>query len=213
MSNKIKLTLGAILIVGSLTSCTSVKVAETKVSLKEEVKVVVEKPVAVIVDGENFVNNTTVEEFFSGNQIGMTLELKLQTAIHGKGTKGIAYEYNVAEEGYTGTSIRFETPANWTGGKAIKMYMKRDASGNKAVFQFKESNGEYWETSLNLTKDETGELVIPFTEFKQPPWGGKVDGILDLSKISEFSMYINEVKGQTKFKQGTLIYDDIEVIK
>lgn len=208
MKSKFKLALGSILIVGSLTNCTSLKSKENEVTI-EKTPVVVAK----IMDAETFTSDYEVEDFFAGSRIGLTLDLNIDKDNFGKGTKGLAYNYDVAEEGYTGATIRFEPAANWQGATALRMYMRKDASGNKAVFQFKENNGEYWETSISLLKDEAGEVIIPLTEFKQPGWGGKVDGKLDLSEISEISIYVNEVKGQTKFKQGKIVYDDIEIVK
>lgn len=217
MKSKFKLALGAILIVGGLTNCTSAKVSEGKAATeKVQEKVATVKTlttVAKVMDAESFTDSYEAEEYFSGSRIGLTLDFGLDKNSFGKGTKGLAYSYDVAEEGYTGATIRFEPVANWQGATAVRMYMKKDSSGNKAVLQFKENNGEYWETSINLLKDEAGEVIIPLTEFKQPGWGGKVDGKLDLSQISEFSIYINEVKGQTKVKQGKLVYDDIELVK
>lgn len=209
MKKKSKLFLGALLVLSSLTACSS---TETKNTSNTEVKIPSER-VALIMDAEIFSKDSDAEDYFSGNQIGMTLNFSMNKDIHGKGTKGLNYSYDVSEEGYTGANIKFEKVQNWSGAKGIKMFMKKDISGNKAVIQFKEINGEYWETAINMDKDETGEIYIPMSNFKQPAWGGKVDGKLDLSQIAEMSLYINEVKGQTKVKQGTLVYDDIEAVK
>ena len=209
MRKETKFFLGALMVLSSFTACTATK---SEIKKAEEVKAPNER-VALIMDAESFKASADMEDYFSGNRLGLTLDLSLNNDVHGKGTKGVNYVYDVSEEGYTGTTIKYEKVQNWTGAKGIKLFMKKDASGNKAVLQFKEANGEYWETALPMNKAEVGDVFIPMVEFKQPGWGGKVDGNLDLSQISEFSIYINEVKGQTKSKQGTLVYDDIEVVK
>jgi len=209
MRKKAKLFLGALIVLSAFTACTATK---SEIKKTEEVKIPSEK-VATIMDAENFKSALDVEDFFTGNRLGLTLDLSLNKDIHGKGTKGLSYAYDVSEEAYTGTTIKYEKTQNWSGAKGIKLFMKKDSSGNKAVLQFKEANGEYWETSISMSKDESGEVYIPMSDFKQPSWGGKVEGKLDLSQISEFSIYINEIKGQTKQKQGTLVYDDIEAVK
>ena len=209
MRKKAKFFLGALIVLSVFTACTATK---SEIKKTEEVKIPSEK-VATIMDAENFKSALDVEDFFTGNRLGLTLDLSLNKDIHGKGTKGLSYAYDVSEEGYTGTTIKYEKIQIWSGAKGIKLFMKKDSSGNKAVLQFKEVNGEYWETSISMSKDESGEVYISMSDFKQPSWGGKVDGKLDLSQISEFSIYINEIKGQTKQKQGTLVYDDIEAVK
>ena len=209
MKKKSKFFLGALLVLSALTACTATK---SEIKAKEEGQVPKER-VALIMDAENFISDSAAEDYFSGSRLGLTLELALNKEIHGQGTKGLNYTYDVSEEGYTGTSIKFDKAQNWSKAKGIKLFMKKDSSGNKAVLQFKEVNGEYWETSIAMDKDESGEVYIPMKDFKQPAWGGMVDGKLDLSQISEFSIYMNEVKGKTKVKQGTIVYDDIEAVK
>lgn len=209
MKKNFKFFLGALMVLSTLTACTATK---SDIKKTEEVKIPNER-VALIMDAENFKNDSDAEDYFSGNRLGLTLEVSLNKDIHGKGMKGLNYAYDVSEEGYTGTTIKFDKSQNWAGAKGIKLFMKKDSSGNKAVLQFRESNGEYWETAIPMDKDETGEVYIPMNKFKQPGWGGMVDGKLDLSQISEFSIYINKVDGKTKVESGTLVYDDIEVVK
>lgn len=209
MKKRTKFFVGALLVLSTFTACTATK---SEIKKTDEVKIPSEK-VATIMDAESFKSSSDVEDYFTGNKLGLTLDLSLNKDIHGKGTKGLNYAYDVSEEGYTGTTIKFEKAQNWSGAKGIKLFMKKDSSGNKAVLQFKETNGEYWETAVSMNKNETGDVFIPMGDFKQPGWGGKVDGKLDLSQIAEFSIYINEVKGQTQTKQGTLVYDDIEAVK
>jgi hypothetical protein len=127
------------------------------------------------------------------------------------GEYGIKAEYKFGSGGYCGHQ-RFFPSANWRGGKGISFWILPDGTDNRLVVQFKEANNEYWEYSWYMKSNNPVKLEIPFADFRQPSWGGKIDGKLDLSAIDEFSIYVNEGENSAA-DSGTLVFDEIRVMQ
>jgi hypothetical protein len=144
---------------------------------------------------------------------GGPLTLTLDAAHKSSGPYGLAYQYDFGTAGYAGVSRLLGAPAagyDWSGKEGISFWLAPDASHNDLTVQFKEMSGEYWEASYMVSDDKAAVIKLPFNLFKQPPWGGRQDGILDLSKISEISFYIG--KGlQSTTSKGTLYLDDVRI--
>ncbi len=157
----------------------------------------------------------SIESFkknFSQNSGGGKLTLLLDKKVKSNGNYGLKYQYDFGTSTYAGGSINL-TSINWTGNDTISLWIKPDGSKNIFVVQFREGNGEYWELrNTELLSEKTPQIInISLADFKQPPWGGKVDGKLDVSEIKEISFYINKGDGST-MDSGILFLDDIAVI-
>ncbi len=50
------------------------------------------------------------------------------------------------------------------------------------------AGGSYWEQAVTLDGSEGRFVEIPFTDFAPPPWAPQ-DATLDLSSISQLSLY------------------------
>ncbi|MNR44752.1 hypothetical protein D3C85_1635300 [compost metagenome] len=74
--------------------------------------------------------------------------------------------------------------------------------------QFKEPNGEPWETTYVLSSTASGTIQLPFTAFQHPPWYSGGNGTKDLGSISEFNLYVNQGSGGTG--SSTIYVDDIQ---
>ena len=121
------------------------------------------------------------------------------------------YVYDFSGKGYAGMNKPLND-VNWTGNEWLSFWITPDGTKNRLVLQFHEKSGEYWEYSSDVLYGTSAQLVrIRLSDFKQPPWGGKVDGNLDLTQVNEFSLYVN--KGDKSVKdQGTIYLDNIEII-
>lgn len=158
-------------------------------------------------------NDEGLKKNFTQNSGGGKLTLMLDKNNKSNGNYGLKYEYNFGSATYAGGSFNLND-SNWTGNDTINLWIKPDGSKNIFVIQFREANGEYWELrNTELLKGNAPQLLtISLTQFKQPQWGGKVDGKLDVSEIKEFSFFINKGDESTA-DSGTLYFDEIAIIK
>lgn len=118
------------------------------------------------------------------------------------------YELPTASKNFAGVNKKLDH-MNWTTYDGIRMWMKKDASNRKLTIQFLETNGEAWESYITLSNDAAGVIQLPFIKFQLAPWSTSGDGKLDLSDITEFSLYVNQ--GDGAIGAGTLYFDTIEI--
>lgn len=120
------------------------------------------------------------------------------------------YELPTASKNFAGVNKKLDH-LNWQDADGIRFWMAKDASNRKLTIQFLEANGEAWETYIGLTDSAAGVHRLPFSEFRLAPWSTSGDGKLDLSDITEFSIYVNQ--GDGAIGAGELYFDTMEVYK
>ena len=67
------------------------------------------------------------------------------------------------------------------------MWVQPADDGQQLNVQFVAA-GAYWEHSVTLQGTQGRMVKIPFADFAPPPWAAQ-DATLDLSSISQFSLY------------------------
>jgi len=149
---------------------------------------------------------------FAPNRGGGKLTVSLDKNNKSNGEYGLKLEYTFGTTIYAGGTFNLNS-SNWTGNDTISLWVKPDGSKNIFVIQFREANGEYWEIrNLELLKGNKAQILkIKLSDFRQPSWGGKIDGKLDVSEIKEFSIYVNRGE-ESVSDSGTLYYDDIAIM-
>jgi hypothetical protein len=153
-------------------------------------------------------DNTAFVKKYKINQNGGKLTLTLDRNKKENGAYGMKFDYNFSGTGYVGAIMTLKD-VSWTGNDIFGFWIFPDGSRNRLVFRFRETGGEYWEySSDSLYSNLPTHVRIKLKDFKQPGWGGKVDGVLDLSHIKEFSIYV--IKGDNSASESGIIYlDDI----
>lgn len=141
--------------------------------------------------------STTSNDFVrnsNGNSINATIS-------SGK----LTLNYTVGSPSYAGMT-KTTTVANYLSKyDKIQLTIDGDNSGRDLIIQFKESNGEFFETVHQIAGSETVE--IPVTSFSHPSWYSGGNNILDFSDVNQYSFYIqNGTAGSS-----SIIIDDFVV--
>jgi len=171
-------------------------------------RVVLDNHVSLIDDFEGYGGNgSKLGSAYSRNMAGDEVTLALDSVNKYEGQYGMKYEYSSGSASYAGM-IKQLGGVSWVGFNALQLWLKPDGSNNRLALQFKETNGEYWETTLDLTGSEPGLTVIPFANFAHPIWFTGGNGKIDLNSIAEFSIYVST----NGTKAGSLYFDAIEVV-
>ena len=126
------------------------------------------------------------------------------------GPAGGKYAYDFKTTDFAGVNKQLGS-LDWRAYEGIRLWLKKDASNNRLVVQFLESDGTGWESNIMLTDDKSGVLTLPFNTFTKASWSSG-DNIIDLDAVKEFSIYVNQGSAETP-KQGTLYFDTIKVYK
>lgn len=143
------------------------------------------------------------------------------------GNYGLKYQYSVGTQGYTGMIKRIPGGADWSGADAIRFWLKPDGTTNVLHIQFKElivnsfggSDGEVWEATYPLTGTTAGFVTIPLSSFQHPGWYDSQhnpwdNGVIDLSSIGEFSIWVNKSTDPAETNFNSAIYlDSIKAAK
>ena len=123
-----------------------------------------------------------------------------------EGEAGLAFRYSINKGGYAGIVKNLKN-ADWTGCKAIQLWVKPDGLGQKLIIQLN-SNGEDFEVDLSkLTVGTEAQVVtLPFSQFK-----GKNGGVFDPAHVKHFAIYCNTIGDMTI--DSTMYFDSVKAVK
>lgn len=123
-----------------------------------------------------------------------------------EGEAGLAFRYSINKGGYAGI-VKSLKNADWTGCKAIQLWVKPDGLGQKLIIQLN-SNGEDFEVDLSkLTVGTEAQVVtLPFSQFK-----GKNGGVFDPAHVKHFAIYCNTIGDKTI--DSTMYFDSVRAVK
>ena len=163
----------------------------------------------MIEDGETYGDgNSALRDSFNMNLSGGEIQLTLDTAHKSGGKYGLKYDYDFGTAGYGGVTRSFlPAGADFRGKRGIQFWFMSDGSANNLTIQFKEINGQYWEYAIPMTSPDPTQITLPWDKFTRPSWGDKGDGKLDLSNISEISLYVGKTDASHQ-TSGTIYFDN-----
>jgi len=155
--------------------------------------------------GEAIFNYAIIDNFdsrsssdFLRNSNGNSISAEIVTGL-------LKLDYTIDNPSYAGMSTNTSVTGILPTYDTVKFTINGDNSGRDLIIQFKESNGEYFETSYVIGGTETAE--IPVSTFHHPSWYSGGNGILDFSEINQYSFYIqNGTNGS-----GSIKIDDFYV--
>jgi hypothetical protein len=124
------------------------------------------------------------------------------------GSYGMSYAYTMGTNNYGGVNHSWTTAVNWSGKAGLAFWLKPDGSGRSLHVQFMESNGEYWEATYILSGSAATTVWLPFSSFVHPGWYTGGNGIVDLSSIGQFSLFVNQ--DSTAAGSSTIYFDAIQ---
>ncbi len=165
-------------------------------------------PTTVIIDNyESYGgSNPSVLAAYVRNTDGNAITPTLDGTNKSQGSYGLKLAYTMGTPNFAG--VVHSISQNWSGKTGIQLWLKPDGSNRTLTIQFKEPNGEPWETTYTLSSTTSGTIQLPFTAFQHPPWYSGGNGTKDLSSISEFNLYVNQGSGGTG--SSTIYVDDIQ---
>ena len=169
------------------------------------------KDQSLIEDGEGYNGNVkTLRNSYQLNPAGGLVTLGLEKERKSEGRYGISYAYDLTDTSFAGITKKFPgVGVDLRGREGLKVWLANAGESEiNLVVQFKELGGEFWEASIPITGLPDGIVTLPFSSFKQPKWGGRIDGVLDLSAIIEVSLYLHRPDSQPPAK-GVLFFDDL----
>lgn len=149
---------------------------------------------------DSYSSSDDVWSAYSRNENGNEVSLDV---VNKNGSNALSFGYKIDSPDYCG--IMKGIAKDFSGYEGISLNVQGDGSGNQLTVQFKDGNGNYWESyiTLNFTGNKTIEL--PFSQFVEPSWQSSGSS-MDTSKLSEFALYAG---GSTSVKSGTVYIDDI----
>lgn len=160
---------------------------------------------------DSFGSDAALAQAWIRNGNGNSLTTTLTTGIAGGSTKAMAMAWTLGTPSYAGITRSIPSAArNWSTTDGISITLKADtvSAGHHLTIQFKESSGEYWESNLTLASGGASVKFAAWSAFARPSWYSGGNGIIDLSAITEISLYMGGSAGS-----GTLIVDDLQAGK
>ncbi|REE85149.1 S-layer family protein [Paenibacillus taihuensis] len=149
---------------------------------------------------------------YSSNPWGGTVTLYPNAEHKLAGKYGLKYTYELpdASRNFAGITKTLGS-MSWSEYDGLKLWLIPDGSGRKLTIQFKEPDGETWESYVPLNGTAPVKLALPLSGFVHAPWNNTGNGTLDLGSISEFSFYVNQGDGQ--LGTGVLYFDEVGLYK
>ncbi|EKQ56491.1 MULTISPECIES: glycosyl hydrolase [unclassified Clostridium] len=135
---------------------------------------------------------------------GCSVTPKLDTNNKNSGDYGLAFNYKIAPNGWTGITQSLD--ADWSDCDALQIWVKPDGKGQKLVIQLT-SNGEDFEVWMPefAATTEPKLLTIPFSQFK-----GKNNGTFDPAHIQKMGIWCNTIGSDTV--DSVMYFDDIKAV-
>ena len=155
----------------------------------------------VIDDFESYESSDDLWSSYSRNQGGNDVSLSTVTK---NGSKVLAFGYKIDDPNYCGVMKSIGTK-DMSAYEGISLWVQGDNSNNNITVQFKDANGNYWESYVTLDSSSGKTVNLPFSQFVQPSWQS-AGAAMDTSKLTEFAIYAG---GSTSVKSGTVYLDNI----
>lgn len=156
-------------------------------------------------------SNTNLQNTYARNSSGNSVTVTLNIANKSEGSYGMKYDYTVGTPDYCGVTKNLGN-VNFAGATGIELWLKPDGSNRTLTVQFKESSGqgsEPWESKYTLSGTSATTINLPFTSFTRPSWYSGGNNVMELSNVSEYSLYINQNSGAAG--SSTLYLDNIKL--
>lgn len=157
----------------------------------------------------------TAQKAYAANEWGGSVKLYPDGEHKLEGKFGLRYEYfmgmaNGETKNYAGVT-KHVNGMSWSDYSGISLWLEPNATDHTLVVQFKESDGETWETYYRLSGREALTLHLPFSGFSKASWNTVGNGSIDLDSVSEFSLYVNQDAGP--LAGGVLYFDSLKLYK
>lgn len=169
-------------------------------------------PVNVFEDGEyDYGANDKIQTRYTRNTNGDNIAISLDADNKYRGSYGIKLDYSFASSYYAGLT-RTLGHAILTGFDSLHAWVKPDGSSNSLSFQLKTANNRVYEAKSALTGTSARTIELKLSDFVQPQWNADAygAGAIDLSDVTEFSVYISSGSGSTA-NAGIVYLDDIRM--
>lgn len=160
---------------------------------------------------DDYADDAALNAQYKANTDGDAISLALDPNLKSDGKNSLKLSYTLTDaKGYAGIMKEF-APLDWAGRTGIEAWLNPMGTENGLCFQIREANGEYWESKFIAPGSDAQKVSIPFNSFTKPEWNKTVgDGILDLSAIDLFAVYIDKGNGTTGEKVVNL--DSIKLV-
>ncbi|REE91708.1 cellulase (glycosyl hydrolase family 5) [Paenibacillus taihuensis] len=146
---------------------------------------------------DTYSSDSALQAAYVRNASGGAFTVTRDSATKDAGTYSMKAAYTIsASPNYAGVTRTLGT-ANWSAANGLQLWVKPDGSNRTLTIQFKETNGETWETYYTMSGTTAASLQLPFTSFQHPGWYSGGNGIVDLSSVAELNFYINQGSGGT----------------
>ena len=180
-----------------------------KLSEKIEVRVI-KKPKTEenqIDNFESYIDNEHLNDTYTPNSSGNKVVVSL---LKEKNNTALKYDYTLGYPKYAGINSAIDSNNNWSKYKAIQLNLRHNSDQPVELTIQIKASGIPWEIHINLDKNTPDFLILNFTDFQLPPWK-QGDYKMDLSDVSEFSIYVGVKEKPVKGINGTLIIDNINL--
>lgn len=125
----------------------------------------------------------------------------------------LTLDYTVGSPSYAGVMKNTTVSGYYSSYDRVTFDITGDNSGRDLIIQFRESNGEYFETTYVISGTERVE--IPVSAFTHPSWYSGGNGVLNFNEITQYSLYIqNGAAGSGSISLDNLgvgVWDDVIV--
>lgn len=143
-------------------------------------------PGALVDDFDSYTDDAQLAATYVPNSGGDPITPTLAAPGVGSG-HSMELSYQLGANGYAGVIRTLAVPQKWSGTTGLSMWVQPADDGQQVNVQFVAA-GAYWEHSVTLQGTQGRMVKIPFADFAPPPWAAQ-DATLDLSSISQFSLY------------------------
>ncbi|SFE77939.1 Carbohydrate binding domain (family 11) [Paenibacillus catalpae] len=132
---------------------------------------------------------------YTRNTSGDEIAASLDSAWKKTGNYALKLDYTLTDAlGYAGVNKALGA-MNWSeGGNAVRFWMLPNSADHGLTFQFKETDGDIWEAQVNMAGTEEQLVTIPLAGLSRTLWSTG-DGVLDVSSVAEYSIYVNKGSG------------------
>ncbi|MGO4109458.1 CIA30 family protein [Paenibacillus sp. YAF4_2] len=132
---------------------------------------------------------------YTRNTSGDAIAASLDSTWKKGGKYALKLDYTLTDAlGYAGVNKALGM-MDWSeGGNAVQFWMLPNGANHGLTFQFKETDGDIWEAQIMMAGTEEQLVTIPLAGFSRTRWSTG-DGVLDVSSVAEYSIYVNKGSG------------------
>ncbi|WP_127498216.1 S-layer homology domain-containing protein [Paenibacillus glycanilyticus] len=140
-------------------------------------------------------SSSLVGAAYARNTSGDMITASLDSAWKKSGSYALKLDYTLTDAvGYAGVNKALGA-MNWSeGGNAVQFWMLPNGANHGLTFQFKETDGDIWEAQVSMAGTEEQLVTIPLAGLTRTKWSTG-DGIMDVSSVAEYSIYVNKGSG------------------